>query len=411
MEDTFIECCCGLDVHQGSIMACLLSGPANAKPRKEIRRFGTMPTDLTALREWLRAAGCTAVAMESTGVYWIPIYAALEGHFQVTVANPQRLKQIPGRKTDVKDCEWLARLLRQGMMPTSFVPPKPIRRLRELVRFRRRLVETIAGVRNRAIKELELAGIKLASVVSDVFGASGRAMLRALAQGQASPADMAALAKGALRRKLPELEQALSVPLEEHQRLMVDSALELLEFGEAQAARIERKIDEHLQPYRTQMELLMRIPGVDRIIAATIIAEVGVDMSVFPDEAHLSSWAGVCPGNNQSADKRFSSRIGHGNPYLKTALVQAAVSGSRKRGSYLKDKFFRLKARRGFRRAATAMAHKILVIVYHMLKFGRPYQDLGDAYLDQLSHRRTKRNLVQRLERLGYSVTLRPIAA
>src|SRR5215471_500505 len=411
MEDTFVEVGCGLDVHQGSIMACLLSGPPSTTRRKEIRRFGTMPADLVTLREWLRAAGCTAVAMESTGVYWIPVYAALEGHFELKVANPQRIKQIPGRKTDVKDCDWMAGLLREGRMPKSFVPPKPIRQLRELVRFRRRLVETVAGVRNRAIKELELAGIKLASILSDVFGASRRAMLKALAKGKASPVEMAALAKGALRRRVPELEQALSVQLEEHQRLMVDSALALLEFGEAEVTRIDRKIDQHLRPYQAQMELLMRIPGVDRLIAASLIAELGVDMNAFEDVIHLSSWAGICPGNNQSAGKRFSSHIGHGNPYLKTALVQAAVCAARKRGSYLKDKFFRLKARRGYRRAAVAMAHKILVIAYHMLKFGRPYQDLGEAYLDRLSHSRTKRNLVQRLERLGYKVTLHAIAA
>jgi transposase len=364
MADTFVEVCCGLDVHQGSIMACLISGPPHAIRRKEIRRFGTMPVDLIALREWLRAAGCTAVAMASTGVYWIPVYAALEGHFALRVANPQRIKQIPGRKTDVKDCDWIAGLLREGRMPKSFVPPKPIRQLRELVRFRRRLVETVAGVHHRAIKELERAGIKLASILSDVLGASGRAMLKALAQGKASPAEMAALAKGALRRRMPELEQALSVQLEEHQRLMVDSALALLEFGEAEVTRIDRKIDQHLQPYQAQMELLMRILGVDRIIAASLIAELGVDMNAFEDVIHLSSWAGICPGNNESAGKRFSSHIGHSNPYLKTALVQAAVCAARKRGSYLKDKFFRLKARRGYRRAAVAMAHKILVIAY-----------------------------------------------
>jgi len=408
MDYTLIECCCGLDVHQGFVMACLLRGPANSKPRKQIRRFGTMPADLVELREWLRAAGCTAVAMESSGVYWIPVYAALEGHFELFVANPQRIKQIPGRKTDVKDCQWLARLLRQGMMPQSFVPPKPIRQLREMLRFRRKMVERAASQRNRVLKVLEVAGIKLASIASDVFGVSGHAMLTALAQGTASPTEMAALAKGALRRRVTELEQALSVPLEEHQRMMLTLSLDSLDYDEAQLAQVERAIDRHLEPYRAQQQLLMRIPGVDRIIAATIIAEIGVDMSVFQDIDHLVSWAGICPGSNQSADKRFSTRIGHGNPFLKTALVQAAVCASRKNGSYLKDKFFRLKARRGFRRAAVAMARKILVIVYHMLKFGRPYQDLGDAYLDQLSHSRTKRNLVRRLQRLGYKVLLQP---
>ena len=237
-------------------------------------------------------------------------------------------------------------------------------------------------------------------------------MLKALAKGSASPAEMAALAKASLRRKLVELEQALSVPLEAHQRFIVTVALESLEDDEARIARVEAEIERRLEPYDAQRQLLMRIPGVNRIIiAASIIAEIGVDMSVFADVAHLVSWAGLCPGLNQSSDKRFSTHIGHGNPFLKTVLVQAAVTASRKRGSYLKDKFFRLKARRGFRRAAVAMARKILVIVYHMLKVGRPYQDLGDAYLDRLSRSRTKRNLIRRLEGLGYTVTLHPIAA
>lgn len=411
MEESFIECGCGLDVHQSSLVACVLSGAASSKPSKQIRRFGTMPTDLMALHDWLREAGCSAVAMESSGVYWIPVYAALEADFELFVANPLRIKQIPGRKSDVKDCEWLARLLRQGNMPKSFVPPKPIRQLRGLLRFRRKMVERAASQRNRVIKELELAGVKLASIASDVFGVSGRAMLRALAKGNASPAEMAALAKGSLRRKLADLELALSMPLEEHQRFILIIALESLEDDEARIARIEDEIERRLEPYRAHQQLLMRIPGIDRIIAASIIAEIGIDMSAFEDAAHLVSWAGICPGLNQSSDKRFSTHIGRGNPFLKTVLVQAAVTGSRKRGSYFKDKFFRLKARRGFRRAAVAIARKILVIVYHMLKFGRPYQDLGDTYLDRLSRSRTKRNLVRRLEGLGYKVHLTPLAA
>jgi transposase len=411
MEESFIERCCGLDVHQGSLVACLLSGSPYSKPSKQLRSFGTMPGDLAALRQWLLEAGCTAVAMESSGVYWIPIYAALEAEFELFVANPLRIKQIPGRKSDVKDCEWLARLLRQGNMPKSFVPPKPIRQLRELLRFRRKMVQRAASQRNRVIKELELAGIKLASVASDVFGASGRAILRALIKGSASPAEMAALAKAGLRRKMAELEQVLSVPLEEHQRFIVAIALESLEHDEACIRRVEAEIERRLEAYRAQQQLLMSIPGIDRIIAASIIAEIGVDMSAFEDVAHLVSWAGICPGLNQSSDKRFSTHIGHGNPFLKAVLVQAAVTGSRKRGSYLKDKFFRLKARRGFRRATVAMARKILVIVYHMLKSGRPYQDLGDTYLDRLSRSRTKRNLIRRLEGLGYQVQLIPVAA
>ena len=411
MEEIFVECGCGLDVHQSSLVACVLSGSPYSKPNKQIRRFGTMPADLAALRQWLREVGCTAVAMESSGVYWIPVYAALEADIELFVANPLRIKQIPGRKSDVKDCEWLARLLRQGNMPKSFVPPEPIRRLRELVRFRRKMVQRAASQRNRVIKELELAGVKLASVASDVFGASGRAMLRALVKGSASPAEMAALAKASLRRKLTELEIALSVPLAEHQRFILAIALESLEHDETRIAQVEGEIEWRLEPYRTQQQLLMRIPGIDRIIAASIIAEIGVDMSAFEDVAHLASWAGICPGLNQSSDKRLSTHIGRGNPFLKAVLVQAAVTGCRKRGSYLKDKFFRLKARRGFRRAAVAMARKILVIAYYMLKSGRPYQDLGDTYLDRLSRSRTKRNLVRRLEGLGYKVHLTPLAA
>ena len=407
--DAVVETGCGLDVHQGSLVACLLSGAR--QPHKQIKRFGTMPADLVELRQWLCAAGCRAVAMESTGVYWMPIYAALEADFELVVGNPQRIKQVPGRKTNVKDCEWLAQLLRHGLIAPSFVPPAPIRQLRELLRFRRKLVEMLASQRNRLLKVLEIAGLKLASVASDVFGVSGRAMLKALAQGSATPKQLAELARGVLRRRLAELEAALSMPLQEHQRLMLAIGLDLLEGSEAQLARLERVIEQHLEPYHAPLQLLLQIPGVDRIVAASLIAEVGVDMTVFKDAAHLSSWAGRCPGNHQSAGKRLSTRVGQGNPFLKTALVQAALGAARKKGSYFRDKFYRLKARRGYRRAVVALARKLLIVAYHLLKSGRPFQELGDAYLDQLSRSRTKRTLVRRLERLGFRVTLEPLTS
>jgi transposase len=409
--EAIIERCCGLDVHQAVVVACLLVGRADQRPRKQIRTFGTTTRDLETLRDWLKAEGCTHVGMESTGIYWRPVYAILEGEFELIVGNAQHMKNVPGRKTDVKDSEWIADLVRHGLIKKSFVPPKPIRELRDLLRYRTKLVQSRSSERNRLSKLLETANIKLSSVATDIFGVSGMAMLKALAQGNVTPEQMADLARGVLRKKIPELQLALDGRVEEHHRFLLNIQIERLERMDADVACLDKRIEEKLEPYRDLHRLLIEIPGVDWVVAAVIIAELGVDMSVFVSTYHLASWAGVCPGNNESAGKRKTGRTRKGNVHLRTMLVQAAIAGSRNKGTYLRDKFYRLKARRGGKRAALAIAHKILVATYHILSTGVAYKDLGDVYLDQLSERRVTNNLVRRLERLGYDVKLERKAA
>jgi transposase len=409
--EAIIERCCGLDVHQATVVACVLVGKAHEKPRKEIRTFGTFRRDLEALAEWMRSHGCTHVAMESTGVYWEPIYAVLEGSFEIIVGNPRRIKNVPGRKTDVCDAQWIADLARHGLIAKSFVPPKPLRELRALLRYRTRLVQSRTAERNRLQALLERANIKIASVITDIFGVSGMLMLKALVDGSMKPAEISKLARGKLRKKIPTLEPALDGRLEEHHRFMLRLQLKRLQAVDEDIAELEQDIDQKLTPYKPAMELLAQIPGVDWVVAAVLVAEIGTDMTAFGSPTRLASWAGVCPGNNESAGKKKSSRATKGNAHLRAILVQGAVAASRKRGSYFRDKYYRLKARRGANRAALAIAHKILVAVYHMLSSGQPYKDLGDAYLDSLSKRRTTNSLVDRLKRLGYDVTLKPKAA
>jgi transposase len=403
--ETLVERGCGLDVHQATVVACLLTVRKDGKVQKQVRTFGTTTRELFSMREWLLSQGCTHVAMESTGVYWKPVYAILEGAFQIVVANAQHVKKVPGRKTDVKDAEWIADLC-HGLLRSSFVPPKAIRELRDLTRYRRKLVESQSAERNRLLKLLESANIKLASVATDVFGTSGRLMLRALIEGKATPQEMAELAQRKLRSKIPQLQLALEGKLEDHHRFLLKLQLDRLERAEGDLAVLEQRIQQKLEPYTTQLALLDEIPGVDWTLAAVIIAELGVDMSVFQSVSQLASWAGVCPGNNESAGKRKSSRIPKGNVYLKTALVEAAHAAARTKGTYLRDKFYRLKARRGYKRAVVAIGHKILVSIYHMISQNVSYNDLGDLYLDKLNKNHLTRNLVHRLERLGYSVTL-----
>ena len=410
---TLVECGCGLDVHQATVVACLLTVLKSGKVQKQMRTFGTTTRELLDLRAWLLSQGCTHVAMESTGVYWKPVYAVLEaeGTLEIVVANAQHVKKVPGRKTDVKDAEWIADLLCHGLLRSSFVPPKPIRELRDLTRYRRKLVESQAAERNRLLKLLESANIKLASVATDVFGVSGRLMLRALIEGKTTTREMAELAKGKLRNKISELEPALEGKLEEHHRFLLKLQLERLKAAEKDLAVLEQRIQKKLEPYVAQLALLQEIPGVDWTPAAVIIAELGVDMKVFGNVSQLASWAGVCPGNNESAGKRKGSRVPKGNVYLKTALVEAANAAARAKGTYLRDKFFRLKARRWYKRAAVAVAHKILVAIYHMFSRQVCYNELGDLYLDELNKHHLTRNLVRRLERLGYTVTLEQKAA
>lgn len=408
--EAIVERSCGLDVHQASVVACLLVGPADRRPRKEVRTFGTTTGDLIRMREWLSGAGCTHVGMESTGIYWMPVYAILEGHFELIVGNASHIKQVPGRKTDVKDSEWIADLIRHGLVRRSFVPPKPLRELRELLRYRRKLVESQTAERNRMLKLLETANIKLASVATDVFGVSGRLMLRALLDGTSAPEQIAALAKGRLRKKSVELAAALNGRIEDHHRFLLSMQLERMEQIEQCIEKLDLRIDEKLVPYQQQLERLKQIPGVERVSAAVIIAELGVDMTVFPTVKHAAAWVGVCPGNNESAGKRRGPPGRKGNYHLTTTLVQAAIGASRTKGTYLKERYWRLKARRGPKRAAMAIAHKILIAAYHMLAAGTDHHELGATHLDRAKPR-VKATLVKRLERLGYRVTLQEVTA
>jgi transposase len=348
--------------------------------------------------------------MESTGIYWMPVYTVLEGAFELVVGNATHIKQVPGRKTDVKDSEWIADLLRHGLIRRSFVPPKPQRELRDLLRYRRKLIDSQSAERNRMLKLLETANIKLATVASDAFGVSGRKMLRALIEGTQTPAEMAELAKGRLRKKLAVLMPALEGRVEEHHRFLLQMQLDRMEQLEATIKTLDARIDEKLVPYETHHKRLQQIPGVDRVGAAVIIAELGVDMTVFPTAHHAAAWAGVCPGNNESAGRKTGQKGRKGNIHLTTALVQAALAASRTKNTYYKEKYWRLKARRGPMRAALAIAHKILVAAYHMLAQQLDHRELGADYLDKTSIAATKNALVKRLERLGYEVTLQQVA-
>ena len=405
--EAIVERCCGLDVHQATVVACVLTGRADERPRRTTRSFGTTTAELEELRRWLLEERCTHVGMESTGVYWMPVYTILEGRFDLLVGNASHIKNVPGRKTDVKDAEWIADLVRHGLIKRSFVPPKWQRALRDLVRYRRKLVESVTAERNRLTRLLETCNVKLSSVASDVFGVSGRAMLLALIEGKATPEEMAALARGALRKKADRLRLALRGRLEDHHRFLLRVQLGRVERIEGDVDVIDARIEQALAPHRSTFDLLLQIPGVDRVGAITIIAELGTDMSVFPSARHAAAWAGVCPGNNESAGKRQGHVKRRGNVHLCTALVQAAFAASHKAGCYLKERFWRIAARRGKKRAAMAVAHSILT-AYEMIRRGVIYKDLGAGYLDRLAQSAVRKRLVRRLESLGYRVSLEP---
>lgn len=401
--------CCGLDVHKKSVTACLITpGPKGAR-HKEVRTFGTMTEDLLALADWLVLSSCTHVAMESTGVYWKPIYNLLEEIATLLVVNAQHIKAVPGRKTDVQDAEWIADLLQHGLLRASYIPKRPQRELRELTRYRTALVRERAAEVNRVQKVLEGANIKLASVASDLTGVSARAMLEALVGGTTDPAVLADLAQGRLRKKQPELKRALAGHLGAHQRFMltqqwahVDALTEII-------AAVSTEIAARLRPFQTELERLDTIPGVARSTAEVALAELGVDMTRFPTDRHCASWSGLCPGQDESAGKRRSGKMRKGSPALRTTLVQAAHAAARTKGTYLSTQYHRIAARRGGKRAAVAVAHTILTIMYHLLRSGGTYQELGGNFFDQRNRERVARRQVARLERLGYRVTLEPV--
>jgi transposase len=367
-----------------------------------------MTVDLLALVDWLVAAACEAVAMESTGVYWKPLYNLLEGVLEVLVVNAQHIKQVSGRKSDVRDCEWIADLLRHGLLRASFIPDRPQRALRELTRYRTTLLQERAAEVNRLQKTLEGANIKLAAVATDIMGTSGRAMLAGLLAGTADGAALAQLARGRMREKIPQLEQALSGQFGAHQRFMVAQQLAHIDALEALIERVNAEVAQRLLPQEEVIALLDTIPGVGRRTAEVLVAEIGVDMTRFPTAGHLAAWAGLAPGSHESAGKRKSGRTRKGSPWLRAALVEVAQAAGRTKDTYVGAQYRRLVARRGKKRGAVAVAHSILTIAYHIVTNHEPYRDLGVTYFDTRARQTTERRLVRRLEALGYDVSLRP---
>lgn len=396
--------CCGLDVHQKTVVACLITPEG-----KEVRTFNTITGDLLQMAGWVVARGVTHIAMESTGVYWRPVYNVLEGlGLNLLVVNAQHIKAVPGRKTDVKDAEWIADLLRHGLIIGSFIPERPQRELRELVRYRRSLIRQRAQVVNRIQKVLEGANIKLSSVASKVMGASGRAMIEAISNGIDDPQVLASFAKGRLREKRGELEEALRGLVGPHQRTMLQSQLRLITFLDEEISRMDKEIANRMSSFDEALERVDSIPGMGRRTAEDVLAEIGIDISRFPTAARLASWAKVCPGNNESAGKRKTGKTGHGNPWLRDTLVEAAWGATRTRNTYLATQYHRLAARRGAKRAIMAVAHSILIIVYSLLKNGGEYQELGANYFDERNKAATVRRAIHRIESLGYQVELQP---
>jgi transposase len=397
--------CAGLDVHKKTVVAAIIVPDGQGGLRKEVRTFSTMTADLLGLSDWLLSLGVTHVAMESTGEYWKPIYNILEENFEVLLVNARHIKQVPGRKTDIMDAEWIADLLRHGLLRGSFIPPVGQRELRELTRHRTNFVRERATVVNRIQKTLESANIKLASVASNVMGVSGRAMLEAIVTGTANATEMAGLAKGRLREKREQLDKALEGRVKPHHRFVLAELLCQVDSLDESIARFDAEIEKYCRPFEEAVELLDTIPGVAQRVAEVIVSEIGSDMSRFPTADHLAAWAGVAPGNNESAGKRYSGTTRHGNRALTAALVQAAHAASHTRNTYLSAQYHRLAGRRGKKRAIVAVAHSILVISYHIIQRKQPYQDLGGDYFDQRRPEATANRLLKRLQHLGYDIS------
>jgi transposase len=395
----------GLDVHKKVVVAAIIVQRVDGNWHQERRSFGTMTADLLVLSDWLMSFEITHVAMESTAEYWKPIFNILENNFEVVLVNAQHLSKVPGRKTDQSDAEWIAELMQHGLLKASFIPPVGQRELRELTRFRSTFVRERATLINRVQKVLESANIKLASVATNVMGVSGRAMLEALIEGHASPEQMAALAKGRLREKREDLVKALDGRVKPHHRFVLTELLCQIDSLDETIARFDQEIETYCRPFEEAVVLLDTIPGVARATAEAIVAEIGTDMSRFPSADHLASWAGVAPGNNESAGKRRSGRTRQGNKPLGSALAQAAHAAAHTKNTYLSAQYHRLAARRGRKKAIVALMHSILVMSYHMIQRNQPYHELGGNYFDQRRPEITAERLVKRLEKLGYQVT------
>ena len=444
------ERCCGLDIHKKMIVACLLLREANGHLKKETRTFSTMTVGLLEVLDWLKGAGCTHVAMESTGVYWKPIYNVLEGEMEVLLVNAQHIKAVPGRKTDVKDAEWIASLLQHGLLQASFIPPRPQRELRELTRTRKTLIEERTRIVNRIQKVLEDANIKLSSVVTDITGKTAQQILHALLEGEQNPEKLAGMARGKLRSKQLQLAQAVQGTLREHHRFVLKQHLAHLDFLDKQIEAFDQEIAEqlglasgpeepdpsssqrqtvkekspsppseeitekasrerlweHQQDLRQAVERLDAITGISLRTAEVVVAEIGIQMDHFPTEEQLASWAGLCPGNKVSAGKRLSGRTTKGNRWLRTALIEAAQGAASSKGTFLGAYYRRLCQRMGRKKAIVALAHRILLIIYHVLKQDEPFRELGEQYASEKEREMTKRRALRRLEQLGYQVQL-----
>ena len=409
--ETVVQRPAALDVHKEQVMACVRLPAAGGGREQHVAEFGTTVAGLLTLRDWLVAHGVTQVTMEATGVYWKPVWAVLEDEFECLLVNARHVKQVPGRKTDVKDAEWLCQLAEAGLLRASFVPPKPIRALRNLTRYRKTQIQERAREANRLHKALEDTGIKLDCVATNILGKSGRAMLDALVSGTTDPEVLADLARGRLRNKLPALREALEGRFDHLHAVWIGAILNHLDFLDEQIASLTEAIGEQIAPFETAVELLCSIPGVQRRNAETIVAEIGVDMTVFPSAKHLASWAGLCPGNNKSAGKRRTAASRNGSKWLDWALEETGLAAIRTKDSYLNAQYQRLKPRRGHKRALGAVKHSIIIAIWHMLTTGELYTDLGNDYYQRLDPQRITKRLIKQLEALGHHVTLEEAAA
>lgn len=410
--DTTILKVAGLDVHHKSIQCAVRCQQSPGSIRKASRAFGTTTSELRNMAAYLESQGVTDVAMESTGVLWKPVWNILDGRFKLLLVNPQHLKRVPGRKSDVSDAEWLAQLLQCGLLRGSFVPPRALREMRDLTRLRVQVINERTRVANRIHKTLEDANIKLATVASDIMGVSGRDMLKRMLAGDNNPEALAELARGRLRAKLPQLRQALEGNVTAHHRFQLRELMSHLDFLEQELEQLGTQIAAYrceLLP-QEDVDRLDAIPGLNSTAIENVLAEIGPDMSVFPDAHHLCSWTGICPGNEESAGKRLRTRTRHANPWLRRTMIEVAWAASRTKNSYLAAQYHRLTPRRGKKRALIAVAHSILVVIYHILKDHTEYKDLGRDYFDRLAPERLRRYYIKRLEALGLEVTVTPVA-
>jgi transposase len=403
--EPILKSCAGMDVHEKKVDVCIAHGPFDKPPKFEIRTFSTMTSDLEEITTWLKKYEVTTIGMESTGIYWKPIFNVMEGEFEIVLANAQRLKAIPRKKTDIIDCKRIANLLRYGLVPNSFIPPKEIRELRDLNRTRRKLVGMMTSEKNRLVKVLESANIKLSSVVSKIYGVSSLAMIRSLLEkDKLSREEISLMAKGKLKKKVDLLEKALNGKITDHHRFLLGVHLENIDHLAKQIKRMDEEIERKMVPFQKESKMIQTIPGISDVNASAILAEIGVNMSQFPDEAHLSSWAGVCPGNNESAGKKKSGKTQKGNSFLKGALTESAWAASKTKGSSYSAIYHNIVRRRGKKRALVALAHRMLIDIYYVLRTGEPYQEIGAKAVYERTSKRREQSMIRSLERAGYSV-------